>query len=85
MIMEIRKQLDEIIKVSNEVTVVNNVVMYFFNTAPADIVEMLFGEVYGGYDKEWIARYQQGFNVFWSRLDEGNRQKFVDAAMEKYG
>jgi hypothetical protein len=59
--------------------------MYFSNTAPADIVEMLFGEVYGGYDQEWIARYRQGLHIFWSRLDDGNRQQFVDAAMKKYG
>ena len=72
MIMEIRKQLDEIIKASNEVSIVNRVMLYFNNTAPADLVEMLFGEVYGGYDQEW------------SRLDDDNRQKFVDAALEKY-
>jgi hypothetical protein len=82
--MEIRKQLDEIIKVSREVEIVNKVMLYFNNTRPADIVEMLFGEVYGGYDQEWIARYQAGFQEFWSRLDDDNRQKFVDAALERY-
>ena len=84
MIMEIRKQLDEIIKASNEVSIVNRVMLYFNNTAPADLVEMLFGEVYGGYDQEWIKRYQEGFQEFWGRLDDDNRQKFVDAALEKY-
>jgi len=83
--MKIRKQLDEIINKSSEVEIVNKVVMYFTNTAPADIVEMLFGEVYGGYDQEWIARYREGFHYFWNHLDKDNRQKFVDAAMEKYG
>ena len=82
--MEIRKQLDEIIKVSNEVSIVNRVMLYFNNTAPADLVEMLFGEVYGGYDQEWIARYQEGFQMFWSYLDDSNKQKFVDAALERY-
>jgi hypothetical protein len=82
--MEIRKQLDEIIKVSREVEIVTKVVNYFFNTSPTDLVEMLFGEVYGGYDQEWIARYQAGFQEFWSRLDDDNRQKFVDAALERY-
>jgi len=82
--MEIRKQLDEIIKASNEVSIVNRVMLYFNNTAPAEIVKMLFGEVYGGYDQEWINRYQNGFQVFWSYLDDGNKQKFVDAALERY-
>jgi hypothetical protein len=83
--MDIRKQLDEIIKVSNEVEIVNKVLMYFNNTRPDEIVEMLFGEVFGGYGEEWAARYQQGFHVFWNRLDEDNKQKIVDAAIERYG
>ena len=82
--MEIRKQLDRIIKASSEVSIVNRVMLYFNNTAPADLVEMLFGEVHGGYDQEWIKRYQAGFQEFWGRLDDDNRQKFVDAALEKY-
>ena len=82
--MEIRKQLDRIIKASSEVSIVNRVMLYFNNTSPADLVEMLFGEVHGGYDQEWIKRYQAGFQEFWSRLDDDNRQKFVDAALEKY-
>jgi hypothetical protein len=73
------------IKKASDLEIVNKVVMYFSNTNPADLVEMLFGEVYGGYDQEWIARYQQGFQRFWGHLDQDNRQKFIDAALEKYG
>jgi hypothetical protein len=72
---------DTIKKASNEVTIVNEVVLYFNNTNPADLVEMLFGEVHGGYDQQWIGYYQAGFQTFWGRLDDGNRQKFVDAAL----
>jgi|3_EtaG_2_1085321.scaffolds.fasta_scaffold40185_2 hypothetical protein len=82
--MEIRKQLDEIIKASNEVSIVNRVMLYFNNTAPAEMIEMLFGEVYGGYDQEWMRRYNDGFQVFWAYLDDSNKQKFVDAALERY-
>lgn len=73
------------IKKASEVEIVNNVVMYFNNTSPAALVDMLFGEVYGGYDQQWIRYYEEGFHRFWVSMDEDNKQKFVDAALEKYG
>jgi len=76
---------NELKKASKEVEIVTKVINFFWNTSPTVLVEMLFGKVYGGYDQEWISRYKQGFNVFWGYLDDSNRQKFVDAAMEQYG
>jgi len=76
---------ETIIKQSDGVREVDAVIMYFHNTRPADIVEMLFGEVYGGYDQKWINLYRQGFNHFWIALDDGNRSKLMEAALKKYG
>jgi hypothetical protein len=65
---------------SNELNIVNEVLMYWNNTGPLDLVEMLFGEVYGGYERKWVSLYQQGFNHFWVALDDGKRQQLIDAA-----
>ena len=76
---------ETIIKQSEGVREVNAFMMWMNNTSPADIVEMLFGEVYGGYDQKWINLYRQGFNHFWVALDDGNRSKLMEAALKKYG
>jgi hypothetical protein len=75
---------EEIKKESNELKIVNSLMKYYFNTRPADLVDMLFGEVYGNYGQQWEGYYRAGFQVFWGQLDNDNRQKLIDAALEKY-
>lgn len=72
-------------KRSNGVEEVNRFIMFMNNTSPRDLVELLFGEVYGGYEQKWYQLYQDGFNRFWSALDDEKRNKLMDAAMERYG
>jgi hypothetical protein len=75
---------EEIKKESNELKIVNSVIMYFNNTRPDDLIDMLFGrDIHGGYYSQWVGYYRGGFQVFWSRLDDGNRQKFIDAALKR--
>ena len=76
---------EKIMKQRNGVEEVNRFMMFMNNTSPKDLVELLFGEVYGGYDQKWYQLYQDGFNHFWSALDDDNRNKLMDAAMERYG
>lgn len=95
MIMEIRKQLDEIIKESTEWKVVNNVLMYLWNTRPYDAIMLIFDKDPANFEEEnqhnyydkFIDKLGGGKDVagIWAMLDKGKQEKLVELAMEKYG
>ena len=64
---------------------VNAFFMYMHNTAPDEIVDMLFGEVHESYREEWRHRYMQGYFQFWMHLDDDNKAKIMRVALTIYG
>jgi len=91
--MEIRKQLDEIIKRDSNWKVVNNVLMYLWNEDAYDAIMLIFDKdpanfeeenQHGYYDK-FITAIQNDVAHVWAMLDNEKQQRWVDLAMEKYG
>jgi hypothetical protein len=90
--MEIRKQLDEIIKESTEWKAVNNVLMLLWNNHPPTLIMNIFDKdpanfeeenQHGYYDKFLQAISSNPASV-WSMLDKDKQERLVELSIEKY-
>jgi len=66
-------------------TIVNATVLYWYNTNPKTIMEMLFPDAHPSYIEEKIGLYRLGFTTLWGERDANHQEKFVQAALNKYG
>ena len=59
--------------------------LYSFNTAPADILEAVYGAQEGAYIEEKQRLLKLGIMHFWGGLDDTHRERLFSAAWDKYG
>lgn len=67
-----------------DVDVIECVVRFFYNVDPQEQVEALLGTVSADYLADWIKHYQAGFPHWWGRMDDDNKQQYVQLARAKY-
>lgn len=67
-----------------DVDVVECIIRYFYNVDPADQIKALLGDVDEDYMADWIDTYQAGFQHWWGRMDDDNKQKYVQNARARY-
>jgi len=70
--------------VSDDVDVIECVVRYFYNVAPAKQILALLGDVDVTYRADWTRCYTEGFENWWGRMDDDNKQKYVQLARARY-
>jgi hypothetical protein len=68
----------------SDVDVIECVVRYFYNVAPAEQIKDLLGKVDESYLAGWMNCYNEGFENWWGRIDDDNKQKYVQNARARY-
>jgi hypothetical protein len=72
-------------KADEAMPIIQAVVMYWYNTDPMDIMERVYDSREPAYLGEKVSLYKLGFTTFWGQIDFKHQQRFVVAALEKYG
>ena len=73
---------------TKEWNIVNNVMMYMWNTSVIDFALDVFGKEWNAideYEQEYIGNKFALQTEVWSALDNGKQQALIRAAMSKYG
>ena len=68
----------------DQMTVIEILFMYWYNTEPKDIVNDVFPTALGVYAKEKRDSYNAGLVPFWAKLDLAHRNRMLKAAFDKY-
>tara|TARA_B100000424_G_C22864396_1_gene460471 strand:+ start:378 stop:638 length:261 start_codon:yes stop_codon:yes gene_type:complete len=82
---------EDIVKGPADVKLINNYIMFINNTNAFEKIEILFGQPYDemeGHRKSYVKKFMDVHTDvvrLWGMLDLENRQKLVDAAIDKYG
>ena len=82
---------EDIVRKSSDVNVITSYIMFIANTDAFEKVEILFGQPYEEMEdhrKNYVRKFMDSSNDvvrLWRMLDDKNRQKLVDAAIDRYG
>ena len=69
----------------NPMDVIKAVMLYWYNTNPMDICNAVYPTAAPCYKEEKARGYRAGLTAFYGTLDYEHQERFVDAAIAKYG
>ena len=82
---------EEIIKEPTEMKLINNFIMFIYNTNAYEKIEIMFDQPYDemeGHRQQYVKKFMDVHNdigQLWGMIDSDIRAKLVDAAIKKYG